>query len=255
MRLRGFVKRAMRNDARAPIAVVTAIREEFRAVLRAARDVRFEGPARARARIGSAEVVIASTGDGPQNAERAATALCETVRPKALIGAGVAGGLTEGLSVLDVVASARVRQETEEAPGPDPALLERASRAGARGGSLITVAAPAVSLATRRRLASWLAAGESGAVDMESAAWARAAAGRGTPYIVLRAISDTMDEELPAFLPDCVGEDGGISRRAVAVRALLRPASWAALARMRRRVEDCGPALARVLDRFLAELL
>ena len=69
-----------------PIAVVTAIKEEFEAVLSRAREARFRGTF-VEARIGTADVALCLTGDGAGNAGRAADMLCEAVRPAALLGA------------------------------------------------------------------------------------------------------------------------------------------------------------------------
>jgi adenosylhomocysteine nucleosidase len=236
------------------VAVVTAIREELEAVLSRARDVRFDRTPYARARIGAVDVVIAATGDGPENAARGAAALCDAFHPAALVGVGVAGGLTRSLAALDLLAAARIRQGSDDAPPPDAALVARAVATGARRGTLITVSAPVVSAGARRDLAATLG-GEPSGVDMESAEWARAAASRGVPYLVVRAISDVAEESLPDFLVDSLGADGGIRRSAVARRALLRPASWGVLLRMRRRVHDGGVALGAFLDRFFAETL
>ncbi|MFY9552282.1 MAG: hypothetical protein WAU32_14125, partial [Thermoanaerobaculia bacterium] len=130
---------------------------------------------------------------------------------------------------------------------PDARLLERALAAGAMPGTLITVARPAVSHAARAALAGTVAGGDALAVDMESAAWAREAAARGIPYLVVRIVSDAADEDLPAFLPDCVGPDGSIRRGEVARRALLQPSSWGTLLRMRRRLHECSDALGAFL--------
>ena len=87
---------------------------------------------------------------------------------------------------------------------------------------------------------------------MESAAWAREAAARGIPYVVVRAVSDAADEELPAFLAEALGTDGSIRRGEVARRALLEPSSWGTLLRMRRRMHDLSASLGAFLARMLA---
>jgi adenosylhomocysteine nucleosidase len=242
----------MRNEAGSPVAVVTAIREEFEAVVRAARDVRFESAGRAQARIGSAEVVIGLTGDGPRNAERGAAALCEAVRPRALVGAGVAAGLSPLLVAGSLVASRRIFGESGEAPKPDQVLLAHAVAAGAAAATLVTVSRPVVAASAKAVLARSAVVGEPAAVDMESAGWSRAAAARGIPFLAVRAISDRFDEELPDYLRECVGEDGGIRRAAVVRHALFRPATIPALWRMRRRVEAAGVVLAEFLSVLLA---
>lgn len=120
-------------------------------------------------------------------------------------------------------------------------------------GLIFTVDQPVVQARQKAALAAALAGEEPAAVDMESAAWARAAAAHGVPYAIVRAVADTAAEDLPDFLPRCVGADGGIRRSAVVRRALTRPASWAALLAMRRRLAHGAEKLAAFLERLLAE--
>lgn len=232
----------------APVAVVTAMREEFEAIVGTARGARSGRGRFARARIGRVDVVIAVTGGGSRNAERAAAALCDACRPSALIGAGIAGALSPGLATRALVASRSVRDSSGEVPPPDARLLGQAVAGGiARAGTLVTVGKPVVGSAEKAVLAA--AAGDGpAAVDMESAGWARAAAARGVPYVIVRAISDEAEEDLPDFLAECVGADGSIRRRAVVARALQRPDSWASLLRMRRRTIECSRTLSRFLE-------
>src|SRR5206468_3724956 len=93
------------------------------------------------------------------------------------------------------------------------------------------------------------------AVDMESAGWARAASARGIPYIVVRVVSDTADESLPAYLARCYDPEGGIRRGKVLLHALAKPASVPRLLAMRRRVRECGERLSAFVEHFLAGVL
>ncbi len=224
---------------RRPLAIVTALPEELEAIGALARD----------------GLAVAASGDGPRNAERGAASLCDAVRPAVLIGAGVAGGLSPRLFAGSLVASRRIVDDAGEAPRPDEALLARAVAAGAAAATLVTVSRPVVAASAKAELARAIGANvrgdDSAAVDMESAAWSRVAAARGIPFLAVRAISDRFDEDLPGYLADCVGADGGIRRAEVARRALMHPASIPALWRMRRRVE----AAVRVLAKFLEALL
>jgi adenosylhomocysteine nucleosidase len=224
---------------RRPVAIVTALPEELEAIGILARD----------------GLAVASSGDGPKNAERGAGALCDAVRPAALIGAGVAGGLSPRLAAGSLVASRRIVGESGDAPRPDETLLARAMAAGAAGATIVTVSRPVVAASAKAELARRIGVNIRGddpaAVDMESAGWSRAAAARGIPFLTVRAISDRFDEDLPAYLVDCVGEDGGIRRAAVVRRALVHPSTIPALWRMRRRV---GAAVA-ILAEFLRTLL
>jgi len=216
--------------------VLTAIPEEHSAIA---------------TRLADGRAVVVLTGDGPRRAARGAAEAIARHRPRVLFGAGVAGALTPGLAVGDILASARVLDAGGEAPAPSRNLLEAVLAAtGARAGTLLTLDRPVVSAAEKAGLAA--STGAPAVCDMESAAWARAAAAAGVPYVVLRAVSDTADEDLPRYLARCMNAGGGISRAAVTLRALFHPATIPELLRMRRRVATCaqrlGEALARVVE-------
>ncbi len=195
----------------------------------------------------SGRAVVVATGDGPRNAARGATEAIERHRPTVVFGAGVAGALTPGLAAGEILASARILDARGEAPPPSRRLLEAAlAAAGIRAGTLLTIDRPAVSAAEKATLAA--STGAPALCDMESAAWARAAAAAGVPYLVLRAVSDTAEEDLPRYLARCMNAGGGVSRAAVTLQALLHPATIPDLLRMRRRVADCAERLGEVLS-------
>jgi adenosylhomocysteine nucleosidase len=235
-----------------PIAVVTALKEEFEAVLARAREARFRGTF-VEARIGTSDVALCLTGDGAGNAGRAADMLCEAVRPTALLGAGIAGALSPGLAVGDVLVSRRIRDSHGDVAPPDARLLAQAlENTQARAGTFLTVARPVVLASLKKALLQTFDDGGPAAADMESSAWARAAASRGIPYIVARAISDRAEEDLPEYLGRCIGSDGAIRRSSVVLRALAQPATIPALLRIRGRVLACAEKLAVFLEDFLS---
>jgi len=243
--------RTVRRKA-TPVAVVTAIKEEFEAVLFRAREARFRGTF-VEARIGTADVALCLTGDGAGNAGRAADMLCEAVRPAALLGAGVAGGLSPGLAVGDVLVSRRIHDSHGDVAPPDPRLLAQAlENTRARAGTFLAVARPVVLASLKTALLQTLDDVGPAAADMESAAWARAAASRGIPYLIARAISDRAEEDLPEYLGRCVGRDGAIRRSSVVLSALANPGTIPALLRMRGRVLACAEKLADFLENFLS---
>jgi adenosylhomocysteine nucleosidase len=240
------------SGASGPIAVVTAFREEFEAVLSRAHGARFQGTF-VEARIGTADVALAMTGDGAKNAGPATASLCEKVRPAALLGVGVAGALSAGLAPGDLLASSRIRDAEGDAPPPDASLLAQAFEiSGLTAGTLVTVERPMVTAAQKSAFAGALDGSGPVAADMESAAWARAAVSRRVPYLVVRSISDGAGENLPEYLARCVGPGGGIRRTWVVLHALARPETIPALLRLRRRVRECGERLADFLESFLS---
>jgi len=198
-----------------------------------------------------ADVLVAATGVGPVKAARGADRLMARHRPHLVVGAGVAGALSEDLGVGDIFVARRVLDAEGAAPPPDPELTARASAMpGTRSGTLVCVERP---LVTASEKASWAARVDApAAVDMESAAWARAAAAHGIPYVVLRAISDHALDELPGYLSRCMDKDGGIRRWAVALHAMAEPSTIPVLRRMQHRVRDGAERLAAFVDHFLA---
>ncbi|MGZ6971028.1 MAG: phosphorylase family protein [Thermoanaerobaculia bacterium] len=233
-----------------PVVVVTAIPEELEPILQHFERLDEERIGRMRVYRSAAcraPLVFAVTGDGSWSAEHNARKLCELLAPTALLGVGIAGALTPSLAALDLLAAARIRNGSGEMSPADSILLSLATGAGALTGTLVTVAAPVVTIAGKKSIARGLPSGERAAVDMESAAWARAAELCAVPFLAVRAISDTAREELPDYLAECVGPRGGIRRGAVIARALRRPSSIPALLHWKRRVSDCGDKLATFL--------
>ena len=227
------------EDVAARILIVTAIREELAA---------FSGK---RLPPG---VVAAVTGDGPRKAARAVAALCARYRPALLIGAGVAGGLTPDLGVGDLVVGHRVLDENGETPWPNGVLVvTAAAKPGAQQGTLLTLDRPLVSAAEKEEWASRVGPPPA-TVDMESAAWARAADAAGVPFLIVRIVSDTAEDELPGYLSKCMDSEGGIRRSAVALAALRHPRSIPQLRRMRSTVADCADRVASFVANVVADV-
>jgi 4-hydroxy-3-methylbut-2-enyl diphosphate reductase len=172
--------------AQAGLLVCAPLRLEARAVRRG---------------LGAAGHVLA-TGYGPRRAGRRAAALRQ-VPFGALAIAGTGGGLARDLRPGDLVVASEVRDGETVIPCPSAPLLAGELR---RAGLRVRVG-PVVSVdhlvhgAERDRLAA------TGALvaDLESAALARAAAGR--PLAVIRAVSDTPDR--PLLRPGALG--GGLA--------------------------------------------
>ncbi len=200
------------------------------------------------------DVVVASTGDGALRAARGVAALCARYRPSLLIGAGVAGGLTADLGTGDLVVAHRVLDaQGEVTPGPDAArVVYAAAKPGVRQGTLLSVEKPLVTAAEKASAAA-SAGPPPAAVDMESAAWARAAAAQALPYLLVRIVTDTAEEELPGYLSRCMDSEGGIRRSSVAFGALVHPRSISTLRRMRRTVLDCADRLAAFVTALVVE--
>jgi adenosylhomocysteine nucleosidase len=243
-----------------PLTVVVAAMEEEMAPLRArlvgARRIDVGGAHVTRGRLGSASVALVVTGDGERNARLGLAASLAALPASTIIAIGVAGGLSASLGTGALVLGERVVAEADgRVHDADRALVEVAAKAcGARRGVAVTAGHIADTAAEKRRLLSFASAhaapgaGELAAVvDLESSAFAVVAARVGVPWLVLRAVSDTADEPVPALL-NRSRDEGGAVRRGRVVRGLLsNPTVLGALLALRGRVRTCAEALAQAV--------
>ena len=164
-------------------------------------------------------------------------------RPRALLAVGFCGALDPGLAVGDLVAAERVVDEASgEAFAADAGLL---ARAPGRRGVLVSARRIARTPAERARL-------DGTAVDLESAALARAARDAGVPFLALRAVTDTTRHRLPDFERMTAGTDALRPWHAVTY-FVLRPLELPRLVRLGPASRRAGRALAGGLGALLAE--
>jgi hypothetical protein len=86
---------------------------------------------------------------------------------------------------------------------------------------------------------------------MESAAIAAVCAELQLPYLVVRAISDTFDEDLPVDFNRCRDRDGRVNPRRVMQAALFRPRAFKGLIELKRRADLCASNLAAFIRQLL----
>jgi nucleoside phosphorylase len=198
-------------------------------------------------------VRLACTGSGPRRAARGLDRLLAGGPVSLVVGAGVAGALTPQLVPGDVVVGHWVRDQAGEAPASDETWRARALRLGALSAVAVTVGRIVTRPAERLALTRDLPPDSVASVDMESAAWTRAAERRRAPCLILRAISDGASEVLPDYLSECLDAEGSLSRKRVAARALARPRSLRSLLRLRRQTRAAAEGLSRFLEDLLRE--
>ena len=238
----------------APVAVVTAMREELTPLLgraRIAEELRLGSLQVRRGQIGDTEVLLTHSGEGAHQAEEAARALLERFPVSMLLVLGTAGGLQPGLRSGAIVAAGSLRRGSTPAPAPDPALVERAVRAGALRGTVVSASRMLCTSAAKAVAWAECDTDSPAVVDLESAAFARVASERDVPCLVVRAVCDAADEDLPFDFNLFTNERGGVRRAAVAREALLHPGSLPRLMDLRRRVQRSAERLARFAEDFL----
>lgn len=167
-----------------------------------------------------------------------------------LVLVGVAGGLTAGANV----GAAGIVDRVVDPSGREVARpLAPAAWPGARwtvASADAAVSSPAAKAELARRSGASI-------VDMESAAFARAATARGLPFAIVRGVSDGADDALPDGVERLVDRDGQ-TRIGEAIRLIARhPTSLGALVTLGRRtqraMDAAAEALACVVASFAAE--
>jgi adenosylhomocysteine nucleosidase len=192
------------------------------------------------------------TGEGRTNTRRALEPAIEAMKPRAVIGIGFAGALSESLAVADLVIARRVIGDSG-AIDATPRLVTAAVETGLDRiltGVAITVDEVIGEAEAKARLGKTIAGEQVGVVDMESFALAEVCVQRGLPFVVARAVTDLLDEDLPVNFNRCRGVDGRVSELRVLREAIKRPSSIAGLRELNRRAGVCARRLADFAGRF-----
>jgi nucleoside phosphorylase len=230
------------------IAIVAAMPEELaplRARLVAASTRQHGALAVERGRLAAEEVALAATGDGARNARAGVDALLAASGAEALVVVGVSGALSPELATADLVVGSRITDEDGTTREADAARVAAATRAtGGRAAVIVSARRIADSADEKRRLARQAGSGLA-VVDLESAAYVAAAEARAIPWVVLRAVSDRADEDLPALLNRSLDSGGAVNRGRVLRGLLGDPGALTQLLALRKRVGRCAEVLAR----------
>ena len=166
---------------------------------------------------------------------------------RAVISAGICGGLSSDLTVGSLVIADTIVAEGERI-GADArwadelaALLPHATRGTIAGSD--TIVAAAADKAALQRATGALAA------DMESHVAAQVATAHGLPFAALRVVSDAADQSLPPAVANALRPDGTPRLGAVLASVAAHPAQIPALIRTARDSERAFGELLRCLDR------
>ena len=175
-------------------------------------------------------------------AQRAALAFAEaekTMRPDAVCSIGWAGALDAGIRSGEVWGASLV---------VDTQTGERFRPANCIEGSPVLVTSARVADAKEKaRLAASYGAG---LIDMEAAAVARLALGKGIPFYCMKAVSDDSSADLPDINP-FIGPNGQLNMLPFLLHIALRPASWAGLAKLGRNSNAAAKNLAKTIYAWL----
>lgn len=220
----------------APILVVAALSYELKKLNRAVHP----------------GLALLETGEGVANAERQLEAWLDRNAARAVLSIGFAGALSPSLQAGDLVIANGIRDSKAQ---PDPNLLKVAEQAPieapVRFGAALTSHKILWKAESKRALASSLGANEIGFVDMESTAIARVCGGHGAPFLIIRSITDLLDEDLPLDFNQYRNSEGRVDPKRVVKAALLKPAAFKGLFELRRRSKLCAERMAEFVERLV----
>ena len=223
------------------VGVVAALAAEARQLGPAAR-----GGDGLSERPGAARVAVTGIGSAAaaEGARRLVAAGCRSLASFGLAGA-LDPSLAAGAIVLPeevVLAGGASLRTADEWRARAVRALEALDRPVACG-KLLTSARALGSVAGK---ASAFAASGAVAVDMESFAVAQVAAASGLPFIAVRAIVDTAEDEVPPALATAADEAGELSVGRILGRLAVHPSGVAALVRLAARYRAAIRALRAV---------
>jgi adenosylhomocysteine nucleosidase len=200
------------------------------------------------------EIVLVETGMGAEFAAHALEAAIARFRPDLLVFAGFCGGLHPDLSVGDLCVVRKVLMvDSSAVSGKDvftfyfsTELSEFLSAEKVRPIKAVMIPAP-----EEKTTLAALLGGALAAADMETAKVSKIACLEGLPLLVLRSVSDALDDDLGFDLAEITGKDGRVSLARVVRTVMANPPVLKAFYRAWRRSDVAGENLGRLLGAFL----
>lgn len=213
-----------------------------------------------RGQIGGKEFSVVGHGIGPKRAmETARRAFDSMPGAELVIGTGVVGALSSELKPGDLILADRIFASRAQGESAEQVAVSSDSHRRAIGKSLSAAGLDFTTgaiLTTDRVLTIGEKRGakeSSGAivVDMESSAIAVEAAGRGLPFIVLRAVLDEVDDEVVGA--EMADEEGNVNPLAATAYLVRNPGIVLKLPRMIRNLSRATTAIADALEAIAHE--
>jgi adenosylhomocysteine nucleosidase len=200
-------------------------------------------------------VVLVTSGVGSAAAARATEVLIDGHRPEWIISAGFCGGLVPQAARSDIVAADALHDHAEWTPVVRR-HLEKAATAGAPAakhvGPVVTVDKIIAKSNDKQSLG---AATGALACEMESSGVAEVCFRRGVQFLVLRAVSDPVSEDLPSDLEALMKQKSAVGTMGAVLGALWRrPGSAKDMLRLQEHALTTADALAKHLAGVIEKL-
>ncbi|MGB7729682.1 MAG: hypothetical protein WBL50_16750 [Candidatus Acidiferrum sp.] len=241
------------------VLVTFAVEAEFAPWrrLRAFRSIDYYGLRLWRTNAGNAEVTALVTGVGTQSAARAMGLMMRMADENCYfdicISSGLAGALQDGLSPGDIIAPQLLIAEMAHADlgsdrlKVDDDLRKKALESGAVGADCLLTTDQVLLKASHKKACSSRAQ----SVDMESFDIVKEANAWGARSVVVRAISDSADEDLPINFNLTLSDERQISMIKVLRELVKHPRAFPALLRFGKQSRRAAQRLAEFLDGYV----
>jgi adenosylhomocysteine nucleosidase len=172
-------------------------------------------------------------------------------RPDICISTGLAGALKPGYRHGDVLVAARVlRSDTSQSLGTSVALLTAAVKAGATPVNVFVTNGGIIAKARLKQAMSSLG----DAIEMESFHVLLSVNDARIPSVAIRAISDTVEQDLPLNFSQVVDRAGHVRWAKMAGELGMHPQRIPSLIRFAGESRRAAEKLADFLDEFLDEM-
>ncbi len=210
-------------------------------------------------------VTFVQTGIGKENAVKATHHLFQSVNINTVVSSGVAGGLRGGIHVGDLIFGNTVgyskqndfvdeRLRIESAFSSKGELVKLALKLGNRlgvkyhCGNILTVDKVIERAETKRTIGSQ---NNSIAVDMESAGIAQIVHDYGKDFVVIRSISDDVDDDLSIDSGNLITETGKVKISNLAMNIVRDPHQLANLRRLNKQTKRATRSLSAFLMEYI----
>lgn len=213
------------------IAIVAALEREVNPLVKNWQTTLVEHEGRTFTFYESDYAVVVCGGIGAEAARRASEAVIVKYSPEVLISAGIAGALVPELNVGETIFPSLVIDSQDGSR--HQTAIRTAPVANTPLGRTTVVSSPRIEgVAQKQQLAKSYGAQ---AVDMESAAVARAAITHNLPFLAIKSISDEYDFEMPEMSQFV--RDGQFQEKRFAFYVALRPWLWFRVLRLARNTK------------------
>jgi adenosylhomocysteine nucleosidase len=208
-------------------------------------------------KLAGREVVVVESGVGLKATKRAVTEAVKFYQPRWVIAAGFAAALNDDLKRGHLV----IAEEAANAAGETVPLAHRfdpqSLAASVHVGRVLSVEEVVRQASERQQLAAQQLAAPRPALacDMESFAVAQACQAQGTRLLIVRIITDALDDELPPEIANLLAQKTWAAKVGATAGALLNRFSAAKdMWQMREQALKASDRLAKFLKSVLAQL-